>query len=50
MQETQLQQKEILAEKKENMEPYIPLIKTKIDILHFNPRHFLANRRVLCWK
>lgn len=43
MQETQLQQKEILAEKKYAQ-------KNNIDILHFNPRHFLANRRVLCWK
>ena len=49
MQETQLQQKEILAEKKENISKKYAQ-KNKIDILHFNPRHFLANRRVLCWK
>ena len=50
MQETQLQQKEILAEKKENISKKKYAQKNKIDILHFNPRHFLANRRVLCWK
>ncbi len=50
MQETQLQQKEILAEKKENISKKSMHKKNKIDILHFNPRHFLANRRVLCWK
>ena len=49
MQETQLQQKEILAEKRRTFRKKYAQ-KNNIDILHFNPRHFLANRRVLCWK